>query len=216
MDKSNEGFFCVLLGADGSGKTSLFNRMRQERPGWKYVSAQPFDLYPIRGLEYMSWALETHPREYVKRMPPLTRTLFFMKTLAIEYEYHIAPALASGSVVICDSYFYRFMSKERVHNPATNGLFEVMRRYLPPPDLILWLDVPLAVAYRRKPTLSEFEVGGDYSQGGFVDFQREVLMYVSEMIEGLPVTFLNAERPPCEVLTAALEKIREAAVAGRA
>ena len=209
----SSGFLCVLLGSDGSGKTSLYNAIRHQRPEWKYISAQPDELYPMSGLEYMNWALETHPRSYVKKLKPLTRSLFFMKTLAIEYEYHIKPALQGGRIVVCDSYFYRFLAKEMIQNTEGSKLFTHLRKFFPLPNLTLWMEVPAMVAYKRAQPLSSFEYGIDSSYSGFSDFQNQVQNLVREMVTGVPMHELDGARSVeanCELVVEIIESANSA------
>jgi thymidylate kinase len=176
------GVFCVVLGADGAGKTTLLGNMASREPGWEYVSARPEDLYPIEGLDCYDWALRNHPREYVLRMRPLTRAAFYISTLAVEYEYHIAPALQAGRTVICDSYWYRFLAKEQVLNPRGGALLRHLPEHLPRPDLVLWLDVPLDSVWRRSREVTLFEVDGEISWTGFEALQRAVLQRAQAMV----------------------------------
>lgn len=209
MKKSHEnGFFCVLLGPDGVGKSSLLKEIRSKKTEWSCVSADPEILYPISGLDYMNWALEVHPRSFVPHMQPLTRSLFYMKTIAMEYEYHIAPALLANKVVVCDSYYYRYLAKERFYNPVGAVLFENLSEHLPSPDLILWLNIPLSLAFKRKGCLNPYEVDGDYSETGFIRFQTKILNDVRQMIGGLPMMTMDMRSSTQEASFAIIRAIQ--------
>lgn len=205
-----EGVFCVVLGPDGAGKTTLLGNMARRAPGWAYVSAQPEDLYPIAHLECYDWALRTHPRQYVPHMRPLTRAAFFVTTLAVEYEYHIAPALAAGRTVVCDSYWYRFTAKESLQNPQGERLLAELVAHLPRPDLVIWVDVPMELAWRRNRDLTQFEVDGEFSWPGFASFQRAVLDRVTAMVADRAQLTLDGRQPALRLAADAVAAVASA------
>jgi thymidylate kinase len=201
--------FVVLLGPDGAGKSTLVENMKARAPEWVFTSAQPRDLYPIEGLECYDWALQRHPREFVKNMSPLTRATFFMHVLSIELEYHILPALADGRVVVSDSYWYRMMAKESIQNPSGAAVLAGMVDRLPRPDLVIMLDVPLEMAWRRNGEPTTFEVADDdYSWEGFARFQRQVLDELDVLVADLPQMVLDGRAAPGELAQQAVEHIR--------
>lgn len=185
------GLFCVLIGGDGSGKSTLLAQIRGRCPDWFCVSTDPKDLYPTPGLKFMEWALETHPREYVQHMHPLTRSLFFMKTLAIQVEYHVVPALRAGRIIINDSYYYRHLAKETLLNQYGASLFVKMIPFLPRPDLIICIDVPLDIAFARKLTLSPFEYCDTPDFTGFMNLQTKVAEHVRELTYDIPLVRID-------------------------
>jgi thymidylate kinase len=203
------GYLAVLLGPDGAGKTSLTVRMRALAPEWRFPSLQPEDLYPLEGLEgYNAWALNTHPREYVMHMAPLTRISYFLHIIAIEWEYHIRPALAENRVVVCDSYWYRAAVKELIQNPTAAPLLSGLTSMLPKPDLIAWLDLPLAEAWRRTEVPTVFEVAdGNLTWDGFQSFQRRVNAGLRAEVAGIPQVSLDATRDPDDVARIAVDHI---------
>lgn len=204
-----KGYFCVVLGPDGSGKTTLLKNIKNIKSNWVFTSADPRDLYPIEGLEYQNWALEVHPREYVKNMLPLTRSMFYMTTLAIEYEYYIWPAINSKSIVICDSYWYRFLAKEILLNPHGVSLFQLLPNFLPVPDLIIWLDISLDTAFSRKE-LSIYEYYVEKSFKGYKSFQEDILDKVKEMVNGIPIYNIDGNLPQEKLALEVINQISRA------
>lgn len=213
MEPVQGGCFTVLIGPDGAGKTSLMTRMKTRAPEWRFTSLQPDDLYPIEHLECYDWALRTHPREYVAHMAPMTRASYFLHIIAIEWEYHILPALNEGRVVVCDSYWYRMAVKESIQNPSAAAILSRLTARLPVPDLVLWLDLPLAEAWRRNGAPTVFEVAeGELTEEAFTAFQRNVLDRVRAQVASIPQVTLDATAGPDQLADAALDQIRYAAL----
>ena len=195
-DKARQaGRLLVLVGGDGCGKSTLISWLAARRPEWRFASSAPHALYPHPDLGHMSWTLEVEPRHYVQRLRPLARSAFFVTTLAVQFEYQIAPALAAGSTVISDSYFYRHLAKERLQNPSGARLLEPLRHALPQPQAVYWLDVPATELYRRKRgSLSSFEVESDFSMESFVRFQNAVRQEVFALATDIDLHVIDANR----------------------
>jgi thymidylate kinase len=206
-----EGFFCVLLGPDGAGKSTVLDGIRRSRPQWRCVSAQPEDLYPLPGLACYDWPLRTHPRTYVSRMRPYTRAGFYITTLSVEYEYHIRPGLEEGRLILCDSYWYRFAAKERLQNPAGYPALRSFVDLLPQPDLVIWLRVPFEVAGRRKDHLTAFEVAGGPGLTGFTRFQQEVDTELRRQLRHVPQHVVDGTASRSAVRDKVIEAIESAA-----
>lgn len=208
MHSHNSGFLAVLLGPDGAGKTTLTAHMKSLAPEWRFTSLQPEDLYPIERLECYNWALRTHPREYVKHMAPMVRASFFMHIIALEWEYHIRPALAENRIVFCDSYWYRAVVKEFIHNPTAASMLDGITDLLPEPDLVVWLDVPLEEAWRRNGTPTVFEVAGDEpTYPAFADFQQKVLDDLHDQVKGIPQMVLDGRTAVAELARSAVDRV---------
>lgn len=204
------GKFVVVLGPDGSGKSTLFEGLRRERPAWRYVSPSPGDLYPNPAVPYMSWTLETHPREYILAHAPLTRIAFFVQTAAILFEYNILPALERGEDVVCDSYYYRFLAKERVYNPAAVPAFELLCKQMRSPDLLIELRIPTLDAFRRKGRLSAFEYLHEPSFTGFQQLQESVNAHLQDITDGVPRVGVDAKKDPGAVCAQVVDILDEA------
>jgi dTMP kinase len=146
----SRGFFVVLEGIDGSGKTlqtqrlADFLRARGERV---LQSREPTD-GPF-GRRYREWARgerEATPEQVLH---------FFLDDRREHVANEIAPALASGSIVVCD----RYMASTYAYQVAAGIDREQLRAVLaaesvPAPDLTLWLRLPVAQALARLPSES--------------------------------------------------------------
>lgn len=192
--------FCVVIGGDGAGKSSAIEGLKLRNDKWGYCSPSPSDLYPTEGLEFMDWTLAQHPREYVSSMKPLSRSTFFYLTSVFLYEYHVAPLLESKKVVICDSYYYRFLAKEMLLNPqGVKALFPV-NTVLPKPDLIIMIDTSADTMLLRAKPVTKFETYNIESDDAFYDFQSAVLEHVRRMVEGIPIVSIDGDQTKEQVL----------------
>lgn len=160
-----------MLGYDGSGKSSLLDRLRAEEYGvstWK-------DLAQFRELSFMQPALLA-PHLYRESLPPLTRSAFLLIALYAEYEFIIAPAIKKYGVVFADSYYLRPIAKELVKGKGAEALLASVVAVLPPPELIIKCVLPLEVAFRRKQNVSLNEVLAEPNDFfDFRHFQAQVL-----------------------------------------
>lgn len=191
------GVLAVVIGADGSGKTSVLAELRRRRADWSFASIDPADLYPIPGLDYMNWALDVHPRTYAARMGSLSRASYLAHTLGLLHDERLTPALDRGGIVVCDSYHYRVRAKEHLLGSAGAALLDALAECTRSPDLIVWLEVPLVTAWRRNGCSCNFyEAIGECSWDGFRRMQAGVRRLVlTRYAADVPVRCVDATRP---------------------
>lgn len=171
----------VLTAGDGAGKSTLLARLRPLMQGVDFLSIDPTFLYPLEAASHMDWALATHPRNVIWRCAPMVRGAFFVTTFSVLAEHYIRPALGRRPIVV-DSYWYRYLAKERLQNPAGADMFHDFARRLPVPDLIVELSCDYGIAFRRKDSVSPLETReGDDAAAAFAGFQRDV----AEIVRGL-------------------------------
>ena len=146
---SARGRFITFEGGEGTGKstqvTQLVSRLRQSgrnvlatrEPGGSPFAERIRDVI-------MDPDTPTHP--------PLAEALLFSAARADHIAATIAPALASGTWVICD----RFIDSTRAYQGAAGGLapetidrLEDMVLGAVRPDLTLILDIPVDAAFAR-------------------------------------------------------------------
>ena len=173
MAGTPNGFFITFEGVEGSGKTTqvelLADRLR--RAGRTVVTTREPGGTPIsdriRAVVLDRQNVEIHPH---------TEALLMCAARAQLVQEVIRPALADGSVVICDRYSdstfaYQGYARgqdlatlRRINAFATGGLL---------PDLTMLLDLPVADGLQRR-----FGAGGDGSTNRMdsldLDFHRRV------------------------------------------
>ena len=162
LNKKNEGAFICFIGIDGSGKTTHAHYLSQElaknginvfyiRPRYKLIQAFPL------------W-LNTSIKKYInirpllikhvtgtKKLDNLWKNSFLLKRLLsfflliyafTTYLLMIKPYLRK-SYLVCDRYFYDWFYDKR------QAWSIYIARILPKPDLCIFLDIPISLAFSR-------------------------------------------------------------------
>ena len=159
--------FVVLLGIDGSGKSSLIQRL--ELP--KLVAT---DWRELRNYELPQMLVPDAPTHIKAMLPSLSRAMFIGGHLVAQYEYLVRPRLAAGYSVALDSYYFKLLEKERMLGFAHTSL-EFLCQELPHPDICIFIDVPPEVSYRRRnKSISPYEYYNDGSEDDYVQFQSDL------------------------------------------
>jgi len=200
--------FIVVTGIDGCGKTTLLANLARRRPDWAFGSYQPADWLPHSELPHWEWALRTHPKLIFNTLAPHSRAALFLSLVMAHWEYWIAPRLRSGRVVVMDSYYYRFYSKERVAGVVPNYFFKSLET-LPKPRLILLLDLTPEEALLRKSELDAHEVDTEPTGAAFLRFQSAVRSHLYQCTQtgDAIVDVLDAGLSPDELADLALSRI---------
>ncbi len=175
--------FLTLEGPEGAGKTTQGRLLAQHltRTGHQVLHVREPGGTPI-GEQIRALLLDPRRRE----MAPHTEMLLFAASRAQVVAEVIAPALAPGSLVLCDRYVdaslaYQGVGRQlgvevvrRVNMVATGGLT---------PDLTFLLDIDIAEGLRRARAASgEGSVSGD---GGVGDrMERETVTFHERVREG--------------------------------
>lgn len=142
----------------------------------------------------------------MNNMKPFTRAAFYINTLSIEYEYYIKGWIENGEIIICDSYWYRFLVKEEVYNPKGNFLFKEFVKNLPIPDIIIWLEPDLMKSYYRK-SIGKFEVmNQEISLNNYIELQKKVINEIKSMTKHISSYSIDANQKP-EAIAKEVRKI---------
>lgn len=147
---ASKGYFITIEGIDGSGKTTLAERVKKRLI--KKHGLSDTDVLvtcePTRNSEIGKFARSTLGDE---NMSNKTRALLFTADRAHHVATVIAPALQAGCIVICDRYTestlaYQKMTDEIILNEVTDWATDGLQ-----PDLTLFLDFEddVSLAYER-------------------------------------------------------------------
>jgi thymidylate kinase len=213
MNTDTRGTLVVLVGPDNAGKSSVLRELRRLRPDWPSGSIDPDDLYPIPGLDYLNFALETHPRVYCARMGPLGRTSWMVHALSLLYEYRIRPELDQGRLVICDSLHYRVQAKEELLDSPGAAVVQAFGAQLRRPDLVIWLDVPLETSWRRGgESCQYYEAIGEPTWEGYRRMQSGVRdLILTRYAADVPTRVVDGSASLTNVVEAVIGAIDEVA-----
>ncbi|MET1160580.1 MAG: dTMP kinase [Thermoprotei archaeon] len=145
----NNGFFLVLEGIDGSGKTSIANKLVEELTGMGYkvvYTYEPWDSYYIKILkEHYSFVRDA-----------ALDALTYAADRLIHIRLFIKPYLERGFLVICDRYYYSSVAYQSAQGADLEWVLEI-NKYVLNPDLAIYLDVdPLTGLRRRQRLRSRF------------------------------------------------------------
>jgi len=139
------GFFIVLEGIDGSGKTEQTRRLGSwlREHGVDVVETQePTD--GEWGRRYRAWArgeMEAEPSEVLD---------FFIKDRCEHVSGVIGPTLAAGRWIVCDRYVASTLAYQGAQGiPPERVRKRIAAEAFPEPDLALWLRLPVAQALMR-------------------------------------------------------------------
>lgn len=202
--------FFVLVGIDGSGKTTLLSRI--SFPGVVATSWRE-----LRSHEVPATLAPDAPTRIKNRLPTLSRAMFIGGHLIAQYEYLVRPELEDGAHVLLDSYYLKLLAKERLFGTVHPALEDLCRE-LPPPDGVIYVDVPPCVSYRRKRgVLSPYEYDGSPTEASYVRFQARLANGIKMQMAHIPHVVIDGAVDIDQLLLRTEEAIEEllAATCGR-
>ncbi len=151
--KRNLGRFIVLEGIDGAGTTTQANLVAERlraRGLAVHVTAEPSSGSVGRHIRALLGSFDTNRA--------LLALLFAADRLEHWYR-EIAPALAAGTWVLCDRYLWSSLAYQSQDLPEE--WVASINRHAPKPDLVVLVDVPVALASQRRSGRTEKEIFDD-------------------------------------------------------
>jgi thymidylate kinase len=169
IEQTGKGLFCVLVGLDGSGKTTLGRNLcdlsviNKRFAGVRYFHWRP------KCFRHVEWPLpefrET-PRKPSLARNPINTLLSVVRitrngTLArLAWYLKVRPMVRQGCLVLVDRYFYNYhLDPASVKFSAPSWVLKFMQNLFPAPDLVVKLRAPKDVLLSRKQELSPDEIG---------------------------------------------------------
>lgn len=195
--KEKKGFPGKLIafeGLDGSGKSTQLRLVHRWLAG---LGCRVFN---------SEWDSSEMVKEATKRgkknqlFTPTTFSLVYATDFTDRYERQILPMLKAGFIVLCDRYVFTSFARDAVRGCDAAWLRELYG-FACPPDLTIYLDLPLHVALERvfesRQQIDYFEAGMDLglSQDLFESyrlFQGRVLDEYLRMVNEYHFTLIDA------------------------
>jgi len=186
------GGWIAFMGPDGSGKSLAIQAMsRQLAPAFR--SVERFHLRPkvLRGNASSSTAPVTDPHGQRPRglLASVAKVFFLAADYWLGYACKIAPAMRRSRLVLFDRYVYDLLvDSKRVRYGGPRWLLRLAARVAPRPDLVILLDAPAEVLWKRKQEVP------------FDEIVRQRAAYL-EVARKLPsAVVINAAQPSAAVI----------------
>jgi dTMP kinase len=205
---SRRGFFVVLEGPEGSGKSTLIGPLAERIRASKVEPVVVREPGGTRAAEIARQALldPEHP------VGPVAELFFYLAARADLVQTVIQPALAAGRVVLSD----RFALSTEAYQMAGRGLDPAMVRAANQaatlgvqPDLTLILDLTPELGQARQLAGGKRQ---DRLDRESADFHRRVVEYYLA-VKGSGVRHLDGRLSPDQLLQVAWKEVRNAAPA---
>jgi thymidylate kinase len=183
------GAHLVILGPDGSGKSTIIEATRPLLAfAFRRVANGHFAPALFRGGHDSGPVIDPHARPPRSLPASIAKAGYWLGDFTAGYYASIRPKLVKSTLVIYDRYYLDVLvdpARYRFQGPA--WLSEAVWRCVPKPDIIVLLDAPAEVLQARKQEVS------------FVETARQRLAY-RELVERLPNgRVVDADRPPAEI-----------------
>ena len=162
------GKFCVLVGLDGAGKTTLARNLAglggQEGalagvryfhwvPSWRQSFACPL---PEPGNQPRKSGVHAGVVQAVLSIARLVRNLIRAQ---LAWWWRLRPMRNRGYLVLVDRYFYNYyLDPVSVRYYGPRWMLDRLSRWFPKPEIVITLSAPPAVLRQRKQELSEVEI----------------------------------------------------------
>ncbi|MCY0868622.1 MAG: dTMP kinase [Desulfurococcus sp.] len=178
----NKGYFIVLEGVDGAGKTSIALRLVSElnRMGFKAAyTYEPTDSEIVKVIK----------SRYNNLRDPYIDALTFALDRLLHIKEKIKPLLEEHAIVVSDRYFYSSVAYQSASGAPFEWILEV-NKYALKPDLAVYLDVDPQEGLSRKASASS-----RFPEYEEVEFLRRVREAYLRMVGMGLLLSINASRP---------------------
>jgi thymidylate kinase len=130
--------FVVIVGPDGSGKTSILAQMKQL--GYRTVSWKDMTFFIIVMSMYSIFSGLVKPvrclGDFMSQLNPVLRSCLHLIMWDILYQNMVDP-YRQGETIIVDSYIYKVLAKESLYGVCPRWFFQAMKDFHAPDKVII-------------------------------------------------------------------------------
>ena len=202
LEHSFSGFFVVVEGMNGVGKSTLVSALTQKlvENGYEAIPTHlPTDLIRESSL-YRNFVLEN-------RKDKVDFEAFQLLHIADRIQHsqkYILPLLKQGKIVLCDRYFYSTFVTMCIHNKVPFDWFFRFTKRLIKPDLTVVLGCPLKICLKRIK-LRDFN---RYLTLSNEEFQLGLRLYEKIASSNKDIFLNTKELPPEKIVNILFEKVK--------
>ena len=148
------GLAIVFLGPDGSGKSSVIDRVERDLAPAFRRTAQ-YRLRPSRRKSGGTPVTDPHGRPLRGTASSLAKLAFWSVDYTLGYAGHTFPQLVRSTFILFDRYYQDLLvDPKRYRYAGPMFLARLVNRIIPNPHLFVVLDAPSEVLYARKQEIS--------------------------------------------------------------
>jgi thymidylate kinase len=168
---THRGLFIVLIGPDGSGKSSVINSMLQQAASthavrFKTIHWRPAWLPHIGELFGKKLTYDPAYTDFTPHKAPPSgyigsalRLLYYTIDFSLGFSLKIRPLLKAGVHIVFDRYYYDFIvDPERSRVKLQETVPYALLKMVPEPDFVFFLDNDPEVIFSRKKELTLPEI----------------------------------------------------------
>ncbi len=153
------GVHVVLLGADGSGKSTILPALGEAlAPAFRRVTSNHLAPALFRGARANLPVTAPHSRPPRSLVGSLAKAAYWVLDYTLGYYVKIRPALARSTLVLFDRYLVdALVDPRRYRYGGPRWVLHLVWSLIPKPDLVILLDAPTEVVRARKQEVSPRE-----------------------------------------------------------
>jgi thymidylate kinase len=166
--RPKRGLFCVLVGLDGSGKTTLARNLCDVSfAGERFRGVRYFHWRPkiFKTIEFPLPEFRNTPRKTLLAPTQINAALSLARIIKnallvnLAWHWRVASWIDQGYLVLVDRYFYNyFLDPVSVKYSGPAWLLRLAQKWFPPPDVTIVLRAPQEILLRRKQELTAEEI----------------------------------------------------------
>lgn len=141
--RSGRGRLVVFEGIDGAGKTTQAHRLVETVKATGRTAS--YTKEPTDGV----WGQKIRRSAEAERMPMEEELHAFLEDRREHVRDLLAPGLAAGEVIVLDRYYFSTAAYQGARGADPQEILRSNEAFAPPPDLLVFLDIPVEVAMER-------------------------------------------------------------------